>query len=177
MMESFLATYSLYEAGPPAVDVDATLPGDLREMLRQVGTNVYANGFFRFTSPNPLRDYLALAGLEASECVPFLKCAFGQILFHHRKEYKFLNPVYNTIDVAGGEEDLAFVMDIALCDRPAMEASFQLDVFEAAFPRLGVPTIDEIYAFVPALALGGGPTAESVRKTRMDVEMRILLQL
>jgi hypothetical protein len=166
---TFLATYKLHEKGEALGCLDgARIPEELRSFLQQVNTNSYANGFFRFL---PGRDY----GLDPSECFVFLQCAFGQLIFHHKGEYKAFNPVFNCVDTLG--DGLEFVMDIVPCDRPAMESSFLIDVYEQAFPRLGAPARDEIYTFVPALGLGGARNADNVRRSKSNVEMAILTQV
>lgn len=177
-MEDFIATHGLHETGQSlAVETGAPLPEDLTAILNQAGGNTYANGFFRFVAPQSMRPYLALFNLHAEECYPFLKCAFGHLLFYQNEQYKVLDPVFNDVDVLGGKDELDFVLDIALCDRPALESTFMIDIYEQAYPSLGVPEIDEIYAFVPALGLGGNRSAENVKKSKMMVEMTILSQL
>ena len=176
-METFVATHKLHEAGQPVVITDAAAPEELTALLNQVGTSSYANGFFRFVAPQTMRQYLELFNLNSAECYPFLKCAFGHLLFYHDAEIKVLDPVYNTVDSLGGKEDFDFVMNIALCDREALESAFMIDVYEQTFSTLGVPALDEIYAFVPALGLGGNRSAENVKKSTMLVEMNILSQL
>ena len=178
-MKTFLSLHGLHESGGPAPAPRFELPPDLRELLKQVGTNAYADGFFRFGTAPEFDEYLALSGLDPSECHVFLKCAFGHLIFYHRRErqYQALNPVENAVDVLGDVQDLDFVMDIALCDRPALESSFMLDIYEQAFPGLGAPTLEEMYAFVPALRLGGPRDSSNVKKLAMRTEMRILLQL
>ena len=176
-MQTFLSTYRLFSSGPPAAHIPIELPTELKSLLSQVGTNIYADGFFTFVAPPTLDRFLELAGIVERDAHVFLKCGFGQMLFWHQQQYKVLNPVVNEVDVLGEAGELDFVMDIVLCDRPGMENSFMLDVFEQSFPRLGPPGHDEIYAFVPALKLGGPRDAANVRRSRMDVEIPILLQL
>jgi hypothetical protein len=178
-MKIFLSLHTAYESGGPAPGQRFEVPRDLREVLERVGTNTYADGFFRFGHEAEFEQYIALAGLDPSECQVFLKCAFGDLIFYHRgnKQYQVLNPIQNVVDILGDAQDLGFVMDIALCDRPALENSFMIDVYEEAFPRLGAPGVEEMYAFVPALKLGGSRDAANVQKLPMRSEMRILLQL
>jgi hypothetical protein len=155
----------------------ADVPEQLKTMLLEANGSSYANGFFRFVSPVVFNDFLSLWKLDPSECFTFIKCAFGHLIFYHRREYKLLDPLFNRVEVLGGQEKLGFVMDIVLCDRPALENSFAIDIYEQVFPRIGAPGIDEIYAFVPSLGLGGSRNASHVQKRQMAVEMPILSQL
>lgn len=177
-MKYFESIYPLHEAAPaPGIAPGRDIPQDLRAMLEQAKGNSYADGFFRFIDRDAVAPVFAYWGLEPADCFVFLKCGFGQLVFLHEQQYKVLNPVFNSIDELGDADSLEFVMDVLLCDRPGMEASFLIDVYEAALPRLGPPALDEMYAFVPALGLGGPRDAAQVQKKKMETEMAILAQL
>jgi hypothetical protein len=176
-MTTFLSTYALHSRGPAPTGDLGDVPTELKDLFEQVGTSTYANAFFAFVAPETFEHYLELIDISPAEVRVFLKCGFGHLIFFHRQQYKALNPIFNDVDVLGEAGELDFVMDTMLCDRPAMENSFMLDVYEQSFPRLGPPDRDEIYAFVPALKLGGARNAANVRRSKMDVEMQILLQL
>lgn len=178
-MDTFTLTHRLYEPGGIEMKPGeyANIPEQLRKMLFQTNGSSYANGFFQFVSPTAFNAYLSLWKLDPAECITFLKCAFGHLVFYHRQEYKLLDPLFNSIEVLGEQEKLEFVMDTVLCDRPALENSFAIDIYEQVFPKIGAPEIDEIYAFVPPLGLGGNRNASNVQKRKMAVEMAILSQL
>lgn len=178
-MDTFLSTYPLHaqrDANPPP-DVGRSIPAELKMFLDTVKGNSYADGFFQFLPAEAFAGYSSLWGLEPASCYIFLKCGFGHLVFYHDGQYKALNLVHNCIDELGDEGGLEFVMDILLCDRPGMEASFFIDVYEAAFPRLGPPARNEMYAFVPALGLGGSRDPAMVEKKPMRTEMAILRQM
>ena len=178
-MPDFFATHPLFEKGPPdpALGSYVGMPDDLGQTLKQVGTSTYANGLFRFVAPAQFRSYLALFKLDPGDCLPFLKSAFGHLLFLHLKQYKLLDPIVNSIDDLGEPLDLRFPMNMLLSDRGILESTFLIDVYEQVYPSLGPPTVDEIYAFVPAIRLGGSPEAEHVQKVSMATEMLLLSQL
>lgn len=178
-MDTFLSTYPLHEqhGANASAGTGRIIPAELKTFLDTVEGNSYADGFFRFVSPSAFGGFFSMWGLDPTHCYAFLKCGFGHLIFHHEGQYKALNPVHNCIDEVGDEGDLEFVMDTLLCDRPGLEASYCVDVYEAAFPRLGAPAVDEMYAFVPALGMGGSRDPEMVQKRPMRVEMAILAQL
>lgn len=179
-MDQFIRTHLPVEAQPDEgpIAVDAGAPDELRALISSAPARSFARGFWRLVPAAPFRPYLARWNLKPEECVPFLKCAFGHLLFYHRNRYMVLNPVHNCVDPIGDKGDLDFfVMDIALCDRQGLESSFLIDIYEQAFDRLGAPGLDEMYAFVPALRLGGPRDAANVQKRPMRVEMPILAQL
>lgn len=160
---------------PPEIDIEA--PEDLRQLLVRANGSSYANGFFKFINAHAFRHYLQMWNIDADPCLPFIKCAFGHLVFFQQNEYKVLNPVFNSIDQLGNADELAFVMDILLCDRIGLENSFFIDIYEKTFPKLSAPKDDEMYAFVPALGLGGSREVANVQKVKMNEQMLILSQL
>ena len=177
-MEDFLATYPLFERDETkTVETGAQMPAELTALLDQVNSNSYADGFFKFVAPQHFRHYCALWNLDPDACFPFLKTAFGHLILFHAGQYKALNPVHNDIDLLGEQGEIDFVMDVLLCDRSSLEGSFFIDIYEQVFPKLGPPKVNEIYAFVPALGLGGSRSAENVQKVSMEQQMLILSQI
>ena len=178
-MKTFLATYDLYEKAAMGASPgpESRLPEPLRVMLGAIGGNSYAQGFFRFISADVFRPYFSSWRLDPAECFAFLKCGFGHLIFCHQEQYKVLDPVVNSVQVLGGVDELDFVMDIVLCDRPSVENTLLIDIYEQAVPRLGAPGIAEIYAFVPPIGMGGSRSASHGQKSKMSVEMAILSQL
>jgi hypothetical protein len=153
------------------------IPKELESLIVYACCNTYANGFFRFVQPYLFRNYLSLWSLDANKCIPFVKSAFGHLIFYHEQQYKLLNPIYNCIDKIGKMGDLDFVINILLCDREGLENSFLIDIYEQAFERLGAPKSDEIYGFIPAIRLGGTRSASNLKKMPMKNEMMILSQI
>lgn len=178
-MNTFTSTHSLFQSKATSSEAkpEHIAPPELRELLQTFGQNVYAQGFFRFVVPAQFRGYTSLWNLPPERCVPFMKCAFGHIILFHDHMYKAINPVHNNVDELAGEGELDFVMDILLTDRPALESSFLIDLYEQSVGRLGIPSENEIYALVPALRLGGPRAAQRVERLKMLPEMQILSQL
>jgi hypothetical protein len=177
-MDNFLETHKLFEAGPAqAISVEPGAPEELRTLLAQAAGGLYARGFWCFAPAARLRPFLFSPRHAPEECIPFLKAAFGHLIFLHRGRYLVWNPVDNVVDELGAQGDLDFVIDILLCDRRALEGTFRIDVYEQAVERLGPPGIDELYAFVPALRLGGSRDPACVEKRPMRTELPLLAQL
>jgi hypothetical protein len=178
-MTGFFDTHPLHLG--PSPDAEPAVPAGaspaLAALLARASGRTYARGFWAFLPPARLARWMAPWDLHASTCLPFLKGGFGQIVFLQGADCKVLNPVFNTIDVLGAADDLGFVMDILLCDRPSLESSFLIDLYEAVWPRLGDPGDDEIYALVPALRLGGPRDAAHVQLRPMASEMPLLAQI
>src|SRR5215217_9034412 len=98
-MEDFLDTHKLYfeDKTPTVIDSADSIPTELSAMMRRVNSNSYANGFFKFIVPKDFRHYFTMWNLIPTECFPFIKTAFGCLIFFQQQQYKVLNPVYNDI--------------------------------------------------------------------------------
>jgi hypothetical protein len=149
------------------------VPEELALFAGEQNGALYADGFFYF-SLDEYRQFPAFWGLDPEQCLVFMKTAFGALLIFHDNKYRIINPVLNSIDSVGDSTELKFVLDIILCDRDILESNFCIDVYEKTYGRLGAPTSQEIYAFVPALGLGGPRSDENVEKRNMFSEMAIL---
>lgn len=67
---------------------------------------------------------------------------------------------------------------IAALDDPAFQKeSLRKELFDEVQARLGAPGDDEVYAFVPALALGGSETAGTVERQKWGPYQDLLFQL
>lgn len=153
------------------------LPDDLYTMLQGNHETSYNKGFVSMINPDTYKEVFALWDLAPEDCFPFLKFAFGEIIFFHEDRYKILDPVYGSISMAGEKDDLPFVMNILLCDEEGLKNAYFKDIYFAVVDKLGAPELEECYAFVPALALGGGRKKENVKKTKLITELTILSQL
>jgi hypothetical protein len=49
--------------------------------------------------------------------------------------------------------------------------------YRQALPRLGPPARDEVYAYVPTLALGGAEDASALQKVKLREHLSFLAQL
>jgi hypothetical protein len=178
-MENFLATHRLHKQNNTKIlhEIAMPIPKDLVAMQCQLNSNSYSNGFLSFVSPEKFQHYFSMWNLNPVECFPFIKFAFGHLVFFHQSQYKVLNPVYNCIDILGEKDELDFVMDIMLCDRTGLENSFFIDIYEQLWDKLGTLHIQEIYAFVPAINLGGSRDVLNVRRVSMYKEMMMLSQI
>lgn len=178
-MQQFIETHGL-DAPTGALVVPTlppTAPQGLVSLMERVGGRHCARGFWSFRRTSALSPYLATWGLVPDQCMPFLRSAFGHIVFLQGPDCRVLNPVFNTVDDLGLAADLGFVMDLLLCDRPALEASFLIDLYESSVERLGIPGDDEIYALVPALRMGGSREASQLQRRPMAAEMQLLAQI
>ena len=153
------------------------LPEALIEHWLESGWCGYARGLIWIV--NPL-DYETVAGrwLDASVVhspVIFGRTAFADLFVWSDQGVSVLNVHYKRLTVMA--DDIEGFFEYGLCRRKYLKHGLLGDLFTTALPVLGPPNSDECYAFVPALALGGPGTVESLRKVKALQHLDLLLQL
>ena len=171
--------------GPPVscekVDADTIrayqglLPEELLDHWQQVGWCAYGEGLLWFVNPqqleDPVDDWLQT---ESGRPLVFLRTAFAHL-------YLWYDGYVYSLDVQTGSlsqvtEDIKLFFSI-LCGEKIQEKILRLQLYREAMQRLGPPSRDECYAFVPALPLGGPGTADTVQRVKLREHLAILAQL
>ncbi len=174
------------EFGPP-IDCRAVSPADLQKYekrlpaaviaeWRRSGLCAWGEGLLRLTHPDQL------AGIpqewldpKPKEGLVFLRTAFADLYFWDEGAVFSLDVHYGRVSQVTSDVELFF--DAVLCDERVQERSLRRPIYREALKRLGPPADDECYAFVPALALGGTETAESVQRVKLREHLDILRQV
>lgn len=169
------------------------MPPHVAEVIAALPKGSSANGFLHVVEPAALDDTLAewLGGHDPTR-TPFARTALGDLLYVRdlREKARSLGLDAATaesahdisaIDVRYKQTKLLFtdVNDLtrSLADDEWLRANLDKALYDAAVDRLGPPDFDEIYTFVPALALGGAPDPANLRRNQADVALSILFQL
>ena len=170
----------------------ARMPLEAARGLMAFRPGPFAGGFIRFVTPDVLDETLAdwLGGFSPSR-TPFARTALGDMIY-----VRDLRERARSIGMTGTEAEAAHdvsVLDVRyketrlagfsfaefaanLADPEWLAGELRKDLYDAAVDRLGRPGIDEIYAFVPALALGGAENPANLERSRADVALSLLLQ-
>src|SRR5262249_33788285 len=149
-------------------------------------------GFLTLMHPHEIDETLAdwLGGFDPSR-VPFARTALGDILY-----FRDLRSGAAMLGVKGAESacdisvilarhkkttvlatDLARFVEQVLGQPKSQKGLLRRDLFDLALARLGPPEADELYGFVPALALGGSEEAAALERMKAPEHLSILLQL
>jgi len=67
--------------------------------------------------------------------------------------------------------------EVTLCDARYWDNALDRPTYRQARRRLGAPTRDEVYAYVPALALGGSEDVAILQKVKLREHLSFLAQL
>jgi hypothetical protein len=160
---------------PELAAYQGKLPNDLLELWKQSGWCSYGDGLLWTINPADYSEILGAWPDVTEGAHAFVRTAFGSIVFWDGELARFL-------DVLSGDVSTLFpTMDFnfngALSDDKYLNAVVRQKLFKEALPRLGPPAVDECYAFVPALPLGGTESSASLQKVKLREHLHILAQL
>ncbi|CAA0277413.1 hypothetical protein ABKPCSM125_03730, partial [Acinetobacter baumannii] len=165
------------------------LPESILEQWRLFGFAGYLNGLYWITNPDDyvevIYDWLEETSLPDDDVYHVLaRSAFGKLLIWGEKKFNR----YYVLTLEGilhdkGEkkedaefygEDFFFAPDNNSLDHIDKNGK---KLFDRAVKKLGVLKADEMYAFEPALALGGEESLQYLTKVNLPVHMKLLKQV
>lgn len=153
-----------------------TLPAELLEHWRLFGFGSYDEGL---TWTHPPKEFEAVieewTGLSIEEAVLLARFSFGDFVMWARRHVYFVNVHFGRIEEL--PSDPGFVFDEVLCDDTFLNSFVRHSLHQESVQRLGALTPHQCFAFVPALALGGTESVESVHKVTMREHLAFLAQL
>lgn len=166
------------------------LPGFLLELWQQHGFGSWANGLYNLCNPHEFDGLLsqvfhADADFSHKDCHVFAYSAFGEL--HVWSERHWVTKIDllhgtlscpNLIDTARKKNADANML-FALVIRESLNAYDDDDkpLFARARKRLGDLEPGECYGFFPALAMGGAPKLENIKRVKALEHFLFLAQL
>lgn len=151
------------------------LPAPLIEFWQEEGWCSYAGGLLWIVDPSEFEAVLEdwLEPLDGG--VAFGRTAFGDILLWMNGEVQYLHVHYGK--VAAITTSIEFFLDSSLTADDYLDVVVNRKLYRKVVRRLGPPNADECYAFVPALALGGPGTPDTVERVKLREHLGFLSQL
>lgn len=157
------------------------LPASILELWRGYGFGSYSGGLIRLIDPEIYNDTLyTWLGKKNDKRIPLALSAFGE-LFYYRdlgsgaEDVSVLKVHYKSIDVCSWS--LMDFFNDYLCDDEMIEEVLRQELFREALEKHGSLKNDEIYSFVPALAMGGAAQVEFIKKANALVHLDLLFQM
>ncbi|MQX37343.1 GAD-like domain-containing protein [Roseospira navarrensis] len=158
----------------------ARLPAALIEEWRESGWAAYADGRLWLVNPDDYTEAMDewlpdLCADPDTRPLVFARSAFGDLLVAHDADSTGqLNVHYGRfVDLVAEPDDF---LDLLL-DLPYLADALDGDLAAQAVLRAGPLAADEMFAFQPALALGGARHLDHVVKVKMEPHLAILVQL
>ncbi|EPM67571.1 hypothetical protein A584_21103 [Pseudomonas syringae pv. theae ICMP 3923] len=173
----------------PATSIDRytkKLPEQLLKYWEDFGWCGYAKGLFWTVDPQDYDDLLknSLAGIKAFSSDNYhviARSAFGELYVWGEKSGYSLSITsymsrYSTRNstFTGSKSDLGVKVFFLSMNPEAINVA---DLFEPALEKLGELDSDEMYGFVPAIALGGSMELKNLQKVKVFEHLEFLSQL
>lgn len=153
----------------------AVLPAELIAFWSETGWCAFSKGLFWVVNP---ADFVGVADewFETKDSLIVIgRSAFGNLLIWDGSKALFLDVLYGKyIQLSEFIDDF---FDMSLSDKSFLENVLNQSVFEQALQKLGELERDEVYAFEPALALGGEMIVDNLNKVKLKEHLSILAQL
>ena len=150
------------------------LPPVLVGTWAERGWCAYGGGLLWLTDPDDYAEITALWKPDAKNMPCFARTAFGDLFLWKGTGVTFIDVVEGeTWNFPGSWEEFEkFVTE------PVWRMSaLRTDVFEEALARVGPPEYEEVYAFEPAVSLGGPATADTVERRNLFAHLEFLRQI
>jgi hypothetical protein len=161
------------QADPRVVrDHAARLPTDLLNAWTDLGWGGFGNGKLWLTDPAELEFALDLFLQEPEGAIAFARTGFGNVYYLRGNDVKLIDvhygKQYEVVNIEG------FFSSYVLSEEASYD-DMMADLYDEAVLRLGAPSPNEMFAFVPALALGGGePSIDLVQRMAWREHLAIL---
>ena len=157
------------------------LPPEIIYLWENYGFGDYGNGIIKVVDP---RDYMNslytwLGGQDFNK-IPIMVSAFGDIFYYRKLEenendVSLLNIHYRKIDVCTYSYQEFF--DKYIIDASIKENVLRQNLYNESVNTLGNLKHNEIFFFVPALAIGGAEEIKYVKKGDANVHQQVLFEL
>lgn len=170
---------------------EGELPSRLLNYWEAYGWGAFGNGMFWLVDPTGFTSTLDawcrdLVDIDGAYVIG--RSAFGKLMVWKKGHGKFMHivPFEHTIltfapnkFVQAGKEDFSFGVMISQVDPGSLdyEDKREKPLFKRALKKLGPLEEDEMYAFVPALSLGGAAEVASLEKVMMKEHLHFLAEL
>ncbi|CAA0200024.1 MULTISPECIES: type VI secretion system immunity protein, TaeI family [Acinetobacter] len=165
------------------------LPESILEQWRIIGFAGYLNGLYWITNPDDyaevIYDWLEETPLPDDDVYHVLaRSAFGELLIWGERNYGryYIKTMEGILHDNGLQEEGAEFYGNLFFFYSDKDSLDHIDkngkkLFERAVKKLGVLKADEMYAFEPALALGGEESLAYLTKVNLPVHMKLLKQV
>ncbi|NLW49030.1 MAG: DUF1851 domain-containing protein [Firmicutes bacterium] len=157
------------------------LPVCILELWRDHGFGSYGDGLIRVVDPEIYNETLyTWLGKKNDKRIPIALSAFGELFYYRdlgsgQEDVSMLNVHYKSIDVCTWSLNSYF--NEFLVDDQTISDVLRQKLFLEALQKFGPLKTDEIYSFVPALAMGGAAEVEYIQKAMALVHLDLLFQM
>ncbi|MEW6763980.1 MAG: GAD-like domain-containing protein [Pseudomonadota bacterium] len=181
----------VYPSPDQIAPYEGKLPGLLLRYWQEHGWGAFGQGLFWLVNPAEFTNALQawcehVVAIEDAYVIG--RSAFGELIVWKKGHGKFMQvvPLEHTIYtyppnkyVKAGKEDFSLGGFISQIDQDMLdfEDEGEKPLFKRAVKKLGIVAPGEMYAFEPALSLGGTAQLSSLVKVKLEEHLHFLAQL
>lgn len=151
------------------------LPEFLVQEWQGRGFASYMGGLLMTTDPNDFYEVLEGWVDDPKNCHVIMRTAFGSFYYLKGDNYYGRNVFHNI--TSNHQKDFSLTIEFSLSRKDTQNESLQRPIYTKAAKRIGSPAYDEVFAFVPAIALGGDYNPDTIRKVKLKEHLAFLSQL
>ena len=181
LFKEFFRCYGSPSSHSPAISDEIVrcqdvLPQQLLNFWQQQGFGNYADGLL-WTHPPSIFNVLIeeWTGLSPNQAGLIFRSSFGDFCVWNKDRAYLLDIHVGRVDEL--TRDIEFLFNYILCREQFLRDVLQLELHSQSVDRLGQLNPDECFAFVPARALGGSGTIETVQRVSIQEHLALLAQL
>lgn len=151
------------------------LPAEVIEFLRLEGLSSYSNNFLWTTLPGNFYSVLSQWGLKGESCHVFIRSAFGTCVYYSKNKFYYLDPIEGRIISLG--DDFYLMLNYMLTLDAILDSGFFKDYYQNIVADRDSLQPEEVFAFVPAIALGGSIEKSKIEIMNLREHLQYLAQL
>ena len=156
------------------VKYEGKIPEQFLNIWKKYGFGQFLQGYFKLVNPDNYIEFVRKSYFEKN-CIPLLVTAFGDIVVWEKNEYlSLLTYRYRNFDCL--EYGCEFLFN-DLSDNKYVERHFKNRNFYNALEKLGIPSYDECFGYVPLLSLGGSEKTENLQKVKLREHLELMFQM
>jgi hypothetical protein len=167
-----------HDCKPAPPERSTSYKGKLPELLLEFwdteGYCGYRNGMFWFVDPDEY--YEVLEEWKVVEHIVFARNGFGDLFLWTANGLSILNVHLGDIYSIGSSRLDNFLNKLLIRESIINDLLYG-KLYDKVVKKLGRIAPDECYTFVPALALGGSGTVDSVQRVKLKEQLSILAQI
>jgi hypothetical protein len=181
----------LYPSSDQIKKYEGKLPTRLLNYWKEYGWGAFGDGMFWLVNPADFVNVLDawchnLVNIDDAYVIG--RSAFGKLIVWKKGHGKFMHiiPFEHTVytfapnkHVQAGKEDFSLGIFLSRIDPASLEFEDKDEkpLFKRALKKLGATKMDEMYAFEPALSLGGPARLDSLVKVKLEEHLHFLAEL
>lgn len=151
------------------------VPEEITELWTTFGSGLIGSGILRLIDPSVVEPWLPTFVDDPEGCVPVFASAYADIVVWRDRHFFSLDTrlrAAHALWVSSPRHLLRFIEDPHV-----VEHDYRVQTYEAATARLGVPTIDECFYYVPLLSMGGPAEAGALRRGGIAAHLAVAADL